>query len=420
MVRIASTMIFSTLQRNEYPFVALSELAENPQYGYTAKSFEDGIDGLNPQLVRITDLQDDKIEWRSVPYCEPPNSVQYLLKPNDILFARTGATTGKTHLIKEVPSSAVFASYLIRIRPRDRIFAGYLYAFFQSDNYWSQIIDQKQGSAQPNVNGQKLASLFLPQIEPELQQAIFSFIQAVRKRQDGDLVDLPSLPEPLSEQRRIVAKIEQLAAKIEEARGLRDHASFNSEIMLNSSRSFVFLTLSGKYENYLLENLLQMTSGENITSRQMNHSLPYAVYGGGGFAGRYDKYLYEESKIAIGRVGARCGCVFVTEPKSWVTDNALVITSFSDRLDMKFLVQALTHLDLRQQANQAAQPVVNQKRINAQRIPLPPFDEQRRIVAYLDSLQAQVDRLKALQAQTAAELEALLPSILDKAFKGEL
>lgn len=46
--------------------------------------------------------------------------------------------------------------------------------------------------------------------------------------------------------------------------------------------------------------------------------------------------------------------------------------------------------------------------------------EQGRIVAYLDDLQAKVDRLKALQAQTAAELDALLPAILDKAFKGEV
>jgi type I restriction enzyme, S subunit len=53
-------------------------------------------------------------------------------------------------------------------------------------------------------------------------------------------------------------------------------------------------------------------------------------------------------------------------------------------------------------------------------IPLPPIDEQHRIVAYLDGLGAKVDRLKALQAQTRAELDALLPAILDRAFKGEL
>jgi len=53
-------------------------------------------------------------------------------------------------------------------------------------------------------------------------------------------------------------------------------------------------------------------------------------------------------------------------------------------------------------------------------LPIPPLSEQRRIVAYLDDLQAKVDALKAQQAQAAAELDALLPSILDKAFKGEL
>ena len=52
-------------------------------------------------------------------------------------------------------------------------------------------------------------------------------------------------------------------------------------------------------------------------------------------------------------------------------------------------------------------------------VPIPPLPEQRRIVAYLDGLQAKVDALKKLQADTAAELAALLPSILDKAFKGE-
>ncbi len=54
------------------------------------------------------------------------------------------------------------------------------------------------------------------------------------------------------------------------------------------------------------------------------------------------------------------------------------------------------------------------------RILVPPLPEQRRIVSELDALQAEVDALKRLQAETAAELDALLPAILDKAFKGEL
>ena len=63
---------------------------------------------------------------------------------------------------------------------------------------------------------------------------------------------------------------------------------------------------------------------------------------------------------------------------------------------------------------------VNQGHISSTGIPLPPLPEQRRIVAELDGLRAQVDALKKLQGETAAELDALLPSILDKAFKGIL
>ncbi len=59
-------------------------------------------------------------------------------------------------------------------------------------------------------------------------------------------------------------------------------------------------------------------------------------------------------------------------------------------------------------------------RIKQIEIPFPSLEEQRDTVIYLDYLQAKVDSLKRLQAETAAELDALLPSVLDRAFKGEL
>jgi len=63
---------------------------------------------------------------------------------------------------------------------------------------------------------------------------------------------------------------------------------------------------------------------------------------------------------------------------------------------------------------------VNATKLKALPIPLPPLAGQQCILAKLDALQGQVNRLKALQAQTSAELDALLPSILDRAFRGEL
>jgi hypothetical protein len=92
----------------------------------------------------------------------------------------------------------------------------------------------------------------------------------------------------------------------------------------------------------------------------------YPVYGGGGLNGRYTRYLFEEPTIVIGRVGARCGCVFVTEPKAWVTDNALYLKEISSELDSPYLVQALTTLDLRQQAScKIVHEVIRRARVTA-------------------------------------------------------
>ena len=65
-------------------------------------------------------------------------------------------------------------------------------------------------------------------------------------------------------------------------------------------------------------------------------------------------------------------------------------------------------------------PKLNRKQLFGFRFSHPPLPEQRRIVSALDALQAEVAALKRLQAETATELDALLPAILDKAFKGEL
>ncbi len=73
-----------------------------------------------------------------------------------------------------------------------------------------------------------------------------------------------------------------------------------------------------------------------------------------------------------------------------------------------------------EQATQTTQPNINLRILDTLNIPIPTLDEQRRIVSYLDGFQAQVYEMRRLQAETQKELDALLPSILDRAFKGEL
>lgn len=136
---------------------AISVICHKPEYGYTA-SAQEMPNG--PKLLRITDIQDGKVSWNEVPYCECPSSIfsKYRLEVGDILFARTGATTGKSFIIEKCPV-AVFASYLIRVKTKEEIIPRYLYYFFNSNLYWNQVNKYIGGSAQGGMNASLLSRI---------------------------------------------------------------------------------------------------------------------------------------------------------------------------------------------------------------------------------------------------------------------
>ena len=133
-----------------------------------------------------------------------------------------------------------------------------------------------------------------------------------------------------------------------------------------------------------LGNLISITSGENLTSKQM-HNGKIPVYGGNGITGYHSKANIFEKTIVIGRVGYYCGSIHLTPCQAWVTDNAF-ITQYSKLLNRDFLIYLLTALNLGKCCNATAQPVVSGKKIYPLLIALPPFKEQKRIVAQIEKL----------------------------------
>ena len=139
----------------------IKDIAKNIQYGYTESANKDKV---GPRFLRITDIQNDNVNWDLVPYCKIDDNIKskYLLKNGDFVFARTGATVGKSYLIDNLKEEAVYASYLIRIRFYDISFTKYVKYYFQTSNYWNQISENKVGIGQPNVNGTVLSNLRIP------------------------------------------------------------------------------------------------------------------------------------------------------------------------------------------------------------------------------------------------------------------
>ena len=135
-------------------------VATSIQYGYNAPAKQCGC----IRMVRISDIHENLVTWTTVPFCDIDelDISTYLLQPNDILFARTGGTVGKSFLVRDVPYEAIYAGYLIRTRYSALLCPQYLKYFMESPLYWQQLKTGTTATAQPNCNGQTLSNMLLP------------------------------------------------------------------------------------------------------------------------------------------------------------------------------------------------------------------------------------------------------------------
>lgn len=211
-----------------WKWVRWGNLSQSIQYGYNAPAQENG----RIKMVRISDIQNGEVLWETVPYCEigEDELPAYLLGIDDILFARTGGTVGKSYLVKEIPEDAIYAGYLIRTRYSALLCPEYLKYFMESQLYWEQLRNGTIATAQPNCNGKTLSKMIL------------------------------SLP-PFAEQKRIVAKIEELLpylSRYEKAWNRLEN--FNRRFPVDMQKSILQMAIQGK----LVEQRPEESTGEEL------------------------------------------------------------------------------------------------------------------------------------------------------------
>lgn len=400
-----------------WEWVRWGTLSYSIQYGFNASALDDG----HYRMVRISDIQNNQVLWDTVPFCEiSEDDVEtYLLEENDILFARTGGTVGKSFLVKEVPYEAVYAGYLIRTRFNyKRLVPEYLKFFMESQLYWKQLRNGTIATAQPNCNGQTLSKMIVP------------------------------IP-PFEEQKRIVAKIEEILPYIEQYdKAYTKLETFNKKFPEDMKKSILQLAMQGKlveqrpeegtadelYEQIVAEKaqlikdgkikkekslpeitedeipfeipnswkwvrigcIFTLQAGKNISATQIfenkdeNH--PFLCYGGNGVRGYVEQPNRSGHYAIIGRQGALCGCINFADGDFYATEHAVVVDQYN-LTDTKWCGLFLKALNLNQYATATAQPGLAVANINQVLIPLPPLAEQKRIVAKIDELLPYCDQL---------------------------
>jgi type I restriction enzyme, S subunit len=247
---------------------------------------------------------------------------------------------------------------------------------------------------------------------------------------------------PLAEQQRVVARIEELVYQIQEARDLRQRAEFEARGVVSATRNQHVNCLRHKHADVQLADVCsKITDGPHVSPRYVDKGVPFISvrnisetgldFGSAKYVtdpdhAEYSKKALVERGDVLYTKGGTTGVarrVDTDRPfRIWV--HVALLKLRREQADAGFIEHMLNAPSSKEQAELFTRGSSNRdlglSRMAKITFPLPPLEEQLRIAAYLDEVQTEVSALIQAQQEIAAELDALLPTILDRAFKGEL
>jgi type I restriction enzyme S subunit len=232
---------------------------------------------------------------------------------------------------------------------------------------------------------------------------------------------------PLDEQKRIVAKLD-------EALGDLDQVATNSKIALDQVDFLwtAFLVESFHPREYSVgadldswqerefSDVIDVYQPVTISTKQLVPDGPYLVYGANGVIGRYSDFNHQESELLMTCRGATCGALTISEPKSWINGNAMVVRPKQSDLDKEFIFYALLGgVDIDSAITGTAQPQITRTSLAKILIKYPPLSKQKNIVAKLDDLKQQIEAMQKAKQDKIEQASSLRSSILSAAFAGD-
>ena len=413
---------------DSWEWIRLGNICEPIRYGFTSSAKDNG----NSKLVRITDIQNNNVNWNNVPFCDVPKVKlkDLQLKTNDILIARTGGTVGKSFVVKNISEVAVFASYLIRIRLIDNELIDFVKYFLDSPYYWQMISLKQSGTGQPNVNATKLSEILIPIPPIEEQKRIVAKIEklmplvdeyaesynrlqkidnefedklkqsVLQYAMEGKLVKQNSSDEPASE---LIKKIENEKAELVKEGKIKKSKKLPA--ITDDEKPF---DIPNSWEWVRLESISILKNGKTpkkqdisfkgkypyFKVRDMNNNRIYMKNVKNYVGDKYKKQLMPKDTIIFPKNG---GAV-LTAKKRILVENSLVDLNTSGIIPLsptyyKYIFYLFSSLDIRNYVKGTALPTIDSKKLKATPVPLPPLKEQKRIVAKIQKLQDSISSL---------------------------
>ncbi|WP_213804775.1 restriction endonuclease subunit S [Granulicella sp. dw_53] len=379
-------------------------------YGYTDSATTEPV---GPRFLRITDIQDDRVNWSTVPYCsiDRDKISRYTLLSGDIVFSRTGATTGKSFLVLD-PPEAVFASYLIRLRLLEKnALPKFVNYYFQTSTYWRVIAEGSVGSAQGGFNASKLGNLAIPLPSKREQERIIAILDETfegiaKTRANANRVLTVS-----------IALFESRVAQVFSARG-----DGWKQQRLDDVCSDITVGHVGSMIKEYRDDGVPFLRSQNI--RPFRISLENVVYIDAAFNATLKKSQLRPGDLAIVRTGYPGTAAVIPSDLPISNCSDLVIVRPGPALDPFYMAHFFNSAHGKRlvlgNLVGSAQKHFNIGSAKSVSVPVPSLKQQQQVVSMLDEFRAEVQRLEAVHLQKLESLEALKQSILQQAFSGTL
>jgi len=333
----------------KYDRIAISKIADICS-GSREKggSLNKGIPSIGgAQVGKNGNILNDKMVFISEKHFESMKKGQ--LKKGDVLIVKDGATTGKMGFYKGEFSKAAINEHIFALRTKEKFNNYFLYYLLNND-------------------------FFQKKLKPFIQ----GIIGGINLKFSNIEIPFP----PLETQNKIVEELDGYQKIIDGCR----------QVIENYKPS---IDIDANWNVKKLKDLIKLSSGNGLTQNKFKKG-NYDVFGGNGLVGKHNEYFLEKPTIVIGRVGAYCGSIHITSPKSWVTDNGLYIKGFLEDIDLDFLYLTLISLRLNQYAKVGGQPSISQQDILNLDIHIPSIDKQREIADELKNLQKLINDNKKI------------------------
>ena len=374
---------------------------------YGANESGEFEDRNHPRYIRITDFKNDGTLKEDIFKSLPPAVAKnYLLNNGDLLFARSGATSGKVFLFKDYNGEACFAGYLIKaVCDEKYLDFNFMFYFTQSPGYetWKNMIFTQ--STIPNIGADKYALLQVCYPKIKEQAAIVTYLDQSTANIDKVIATKQKLLEKLEQYKQ--SKIHECVTK-----------GLNPTAPLKDSGIEWIGDMPMHWKTRRIKDIANLQSGDNITSEEIKASGDYPVYGGNGLRGYYEKYNHDGFHALIGRQGALCGNINYGNGKFWATEHAVVVTIF-DGSDMYWLGELMKEMNINQYSQGSAQPGLAVENIRKLIIPYPPRNEQKEISNYLQLLSSNIAKEKSIIEQQIEKLKLYRKCLIHECVTGK-